>query len=77
MLPLDLSHPIFIMSVFKGQTPHTAARLRVAFSSPHAALLTQQLNSWPSEVLLAFICVLQSLATFLSPFVQGTSLFIS
>ncbi len=34
---------------------------------PHAALLTQRLNSWPSEVLPAFICVLQSLATFLSP----------
>lgn len=34
---------------------------------PHAALLTQQLNPWPSEVLLAFISVLKSLATFLSP----------
>ena len=43
------------------QLPH------VLHFQPHAALLTLWLNAWRSEVLLAFICVLKSLAMFLLP----------
>lgn len=42
------------------QPPH------VLHFQPHAALLPLRLNAWRSEVLRAFICVLKSLATFLS-----------
>lgn len=38
---------------------------------PHAALLTLRLNAWHSEMLLAFICVLKSLATFPSPLFEA------
>lgn len=34
-LPLDLSNPIFIVSVFKGQTPYVVALSRVAFAAFH------------------------------------------
>lgn len=37
----------------------------------HAAPLTLQLSAWRSEVLLTFIYVLKSLATFLSPLFEA------
>lgn len=74
-LPLDLSHTIFIVSVFKGQTPHAAAFSRVAFLASRCSANTTAQRLAQRDAACFHLCLKRALPRF-SRLCWGARLFI-